>query len=47
VLRLLGSVEWWTAGRQVDLGTVKQRAVLAALAVDAGRLEQHPVGIWR
>src|SRR5882724_8312553 len=38
VLRLLGPVRWDTASGQLDLGTVKQRTVLAALAVDAGRL---------
>lgn len=38
MLRLLGPVQWETAAGLVDLGTVKQRTVLAALAVDAGRL---------
>jgi DNA-binding SARP family transcriptional activator/tetratricopeptide (TPR) repeat protein len=38
VLRLLGPVQWEVAGEPVDLGPVKQRTVLAALAVDAGRL---------
>ena len=36
-LRLLGPVELWVAGRRLDLGPAKQRAVLAALAADAGR----------
>jgi tetratricopeptide (TPR) repeat protein len=37
-IRLLGAVEVWTGdGRFAGLGTVQQRAVLAALAVDAGR----------
>jgi DNA-binding SARP family transcriptional activator/tetratricopeptide (TPR) repeat protein len=35
--RLLGPVEWQLAGRAVDLGTPKQRTVLAALLVDAGQ----------
>ena len=35
--RLLGPVELWVAGRPVDLGPAKQRTVLAALLVDAGR----------
>lgn len=38
VLRLLGPVRWETAGGDLDLGTVKQRTVLAVLAADAGRL---------
>jgi DNA-binding SARP family transcriptional activator len=37
-IRLLGPVEVWADDRRVgDLGTPQQRAVLAALAVDAGR----------
>ena len=36
--RLLGAVEIWAAGRQVDAGQPRQRVVLAALLVDAGRL---------
>jgi DNA-binding SARP family transcriptional activator/tetratricopeptide (TPR) repeat protein len=36
--RLLGPVEVWGAGRQVDAGQPRQRGVLAALLVDAGRL---------
>ncbi|WP_020641858.1 AfsR/SARP family transcriptional regulator [Amycolatopsis balhimycina] len=37
-IRLLGVVEVWDRGRRLpDLGTPQQRAVLAALAVDAGR----------
>jgi DNA-binding SARP family transcriptional activator len=34
--RILGPVEVWVADRPLDLGTVKQRGVLAALLVDAG-----------
>jgi DNA-binding SARP family transcriptional activator/tetratricopeptide (TPR) repeat protein len=37
-IRLLGPVEVWADGRRLaGLGTTQQRAVLAALAVDAGR----------
>jgi DNA-binding SARP family transcriptional activator/tetratricopeptide (TPR) repeat protein len=36
-LRILGPVELLADGRPLDLGPAKQRAVLAALAVDAGR----------
>jgi DNA-binding SARP family transcriptional activator/tetratricopeptide (TPR) repeat protein len=35
---VMGPLEWRVAGRVVDLGPQKQRAVLAALLVDAGRL---------
>lgn len=35
--RLLGPVEVWAAGRLVDAGQPRQRSVLAALLVDAGR----------
>jgi DNA-binding SARP family transcriptional activator/tetratricopeptide (TPR) repeat protein len=35
--RLLGPVEVWSAGRCLEMGPPQQRAVLAALAVDAGR----------
>src|SRR5687768_1462340 len=35
--RLLGSLELWTAGRQLDLGPAKQRTLLAALLIDMGR----------
>ena len=38
MLRLLGPVRWETAAGQLDLGTIKQRTMLAALAVGAGRL---------
>jgi DNA-binding SARP family transcriptional activator len=37
-VRLLGPVELWSAGAAVDPGPARQRTVLAALAVDAGRL---------
>jgi DNA-binding winged helix-turn-helix (wHTH) protein len=36
--RLLGPVEVWAGGRRVDTGQPRQRAVLAALLVDAGRV---------
>lgn len=36
--RLLGQVEAWHAGRRVELGGPKQRALLAALLVRAGRV---------
>jgi DNA-binding SARP family transcriptional activator/tetratricopeptide (TPR) repeat protein len=36
-VRLLGPVEVWTAGGLVDAGPPRQRCLLAALAVDAGR----------
>src|SRR5215468_3958519 len=36
--RLLGPVEVWIGGRLVDAGQPRQRAVLAALLVDAGRV---------
>ncbi len=35
--RLLGPVEVWAAGGCLEMGPPQQRAVLAALAVDAGR----------
>ena len=35
-LRILGPIELWTDARRLDLGPAKQRAVLAALAVDVG-----------
>jgi DNA-binding SARP family transcriptional activator len=37
-VRLLGPVELWSGGSAVELGPARQRTVLAALAVDAGRL---------
>ena len=37
-VRLLGPVEVLAGGRAVEPGPVQQRTVLAALAVDAGRL---------
>src|SRR5687767_7122305 len=36
--RLLGPVEAWAASTPVDVGPPRQRAVVAALATDAGRL---------
>lgn len=36
--RLLGPIEVWDAGRLIDAGQPRQRCVLAALLVDAGRL---------
>lgn len=36
-LRVLGPVQLWAAGRPVELGPARQRTVLAALALDAGR----------
>lgn len=36
-IRILGPVEVWADGRPVDAGAARQRAVLAALAVDVGR----------
>lgn len=35
--RVLGAVEAWTAGARVDLGSRKQRLVLALLLLEAGR----------
>jgi len=37
-LRLLGPVEVWAGPAQLEVGPPRQRAVLAALAVDAGRV---------
>jgi len=42
-LRLLGPVQMWVAGQPVDLGPPKQRAVLAALAVEANQPVPVPV----
>ncbi|CCH18197.1 Signal transduction response regulator, SARP family [Micromonospora lupini str. Lupac 08] len=36
-IRVLGPVEVWADGHPVDAGAARQRAVLAALAVDVGR----------
>ncbi|MEU1364507.1 BTAD domain-containing putative transcriptional regulator [Micromonospora zamorensis] len=36
-IRILGPVEVWADGQPVDAGAARQRAVLAALAVDVGR----------
>lgn len=36
-IRVLGPVEVWTDGQLIDAGAARQRAVLAALAVDVGR----------
>jgi DNA-binding SARP family transcriptional activator/tetratricopeptide (TPR) repeat protein len=36
-LRILGPVQLWAAGREIDLGHNRQRTVLAALLVDVGR----------
>lgn len=38
MFKLLGPVEWTVKGHGVDLGSAKQRTVLAALLADAGRL---------
>jgi DNA-binding SARP family transcriptional activator/tetratricopeptide (TPR) repeat protein len=35
--RLFGEVQLWAEGQPLDVGTPRQQAVLAALAVDAGR----------
>ncbi|MFI9385959.1 BTAD domain-containing putative transcriptional regulator [Kutzneria sp. NPDC052558] len=48
-LRLLGTVEATADGRPLDLGPVRQRCVLAALAVGAGQptsLEQLADRVW-
>jgi DNA-binding SARP family transcriptional activator len=37
-VRLLGPVEIWAGSARVEVGPPRQRAVLAALAVDAGRV---------
>ena len=47
--RLLGQVEVWHDGRRLELGGRKQRAVLAALVVRAGRvvsLDQLIDDLW-
>lgn len=45
--RLLGPVELRAAGRAVRLGGVRQRSLLAALAVDAGGVVPTEVPIDR
>jgi DNA-binding SARP family transcriptional activator len=48
-VRLLGPVEVQAGGRRLDLGPPQQRAMLAALAVDAGlvvRLETLVERVW-
>ncbi|MGW1060959.1 hypothetical protein [Micromonospora rubida] len=37
-IRLLGKVELYVEGRQLDVGTPRQQAVWATLVVDVGRL---------
>lgn len=47
--RLFGEIELLAAGRRLDVGTPRQQAVLAALAVDAGRpvsVETLVARIW-
>ncbi|HEX9339251.1 MAG TPA: AfsR/SARP family transcriptional regulator, partial [Pseudonocardiaceae bacterium] len=47
--RLLGALEVSLSGRRVDAGTARQRAVLAALLVDANRvvpLEELVARVW-
>jgi len=46
-LRLLGPVELMAGGRPVDCGPARQRTVLAALGVDAGRLVPQDLLIAR
>jgi DNA-binding SARP family transcriptional activator len=46
-LRLLGPVEVWAGGRRLDCGPARQRTVLAALGVDAGRLVPQDLLIAR
>src|SRR5260370_5488762 len=36
--RVLGPIEVWVGDRQVDLGAPKQRAVLAVLLLNSGRV---------
>ena len=45
--RLLGQVEVWAGGRQLETGSPQQRAVLAALLVDAGRVVTVPTLVDR
>ncbi|MFC4588698.1 AfsR/SARP family transcriptional regulator [Sphaerisporangium corydalis] len=47
MFQLLGPVEWTVRGHAADLGSAKQRTVLAALLVDAGRLVPWPTLIDR
>lgn len=47
--RLLGPVELWSDGRQIDLGTTKIRLLLAVLLMEAGRavpLEKLVYRVW-
>jgi DNA-binding SARP family transcriptional activator len=45
--RLFGPVEMWVGGRRIDVGQPRQRAVLAALLVDAGQVVTLPTLVDR
>src|SRR5689334_16107612 len=48
-LTLLGPVQAWRAGREVDLGTAQQRALLVLLVLHEGRrvgLEEIVGALW-
>jgi DNA-binding SARP family transcriptional activator/tetratricopeptide (TPR) repeat protein len=45
--RLLGPVEVWAGGQRIDAGPPRQRAVLAALLVDAGQVVPRDVIVDR